>query len=208
MKRRFLLTAALGLAALMLAANVTQAQGYFYGYYYPDEHRFFSSKPNIGIYTYSTITPQWNALHDREYGRPNSDALVPTGRPLTAPDPWPSPIAPSGSGGYDTTPRWYYGQPIYPVRPTPAAPAAAPQANIRVIVPDPQAVVYFGDYRTRSTGTERVYQSPAINPGSYDYKIRVTYNHDGQQLAQERTITVSPGESVVVDFSGTATANR
>jgi uncharacterized protein (TIGR03000 family) len=197
MKRRFLLTAALGLAAVMMAANASQAQSYFYGYYYPDEHRFFSTKPNMGIYTYSTVTPMWNALHDSQYG--NTNGLVPTGSPLLGPS-YPSRIMPSGSGGYSTAPAPGFGQSLSGAS---QAPAAAPQASIRVIVPDPQAMVYFGDYQTKSTGTDRVYQSPAINPGTYSYQIKVAYNQGGQQVAQQRTITVTPGQSVLVDFSGT-----
>jgi hypothetical protein len=55
---RFLLTCVFGFAALLSASNVCRAQSsYFYGYYYPDEHRFASSKLNMGIYTYSTVTP-------------------------------------------------------------------------------------------------------------------------------------------------------
>src|ERR1700677_2411707 len=64
MKRRFLLSAVLGLSAAMFLANVSQAQSYFYGYYYPEEGRFASTKLNHGMYTYSTVTPFWNALND------------------------------------------------------------------------------------------------------------------------------------------------
>ena len=88
----------------------------------------------------------------------------------------------------------------------PAVPAAGP-ASVRVIVPQAQAVVWFGNHQTRSTGIERVYQTPALNPGSYDYQLKVSYMQDGQPLALERTITVTPGQTVVVDFTSTATAN-
>ena len=44
MKQRFVFVAVLGLAGVLLAANVTQAQSYFFGYYYPDERRFHTDQ--------------------------------------------------------------------------------------------------------------------------------------------------------------------
>jgi uncharacterized protein (TIGR03000 family) len=228
MKRRFLLSAVLGLSAVMFLANVSQAQSYFYGYYYPEEGRFASTKLNHGMYTYSTVTPFWNALNDAKYGRGSGVAtgtplmgqsqvpsrILPSGsggynttpepgfgQALSGPDLVPSRILPSGSGGYNTTPEPGFGQPL--VR---SAPAVSSPANIRVIVPNPLAVVYFGNHLTKSTGTDRVFQSPAINPGSYNYQIKVVSDQGGQSVVQERTITVSPGQSVVVDFSAPKSA--
>ena len=189
---RFFLTSVLGFAALLSASNVCRAQSsYFYGYYYPDEHRFYSSKLNMGIYTYSTVTPIWNAINDRNYDKANG--LVPTGSPLLGPT-YPSKVAPNGSDGDKKS-----AQPIVPSAPTQAV---QPENSIRVIVPTPDAVVFVGEYQTKSTGTERLFQMPAVNPGTQSYQIKMAYNQDGRQLTLERTVFVSPGQSVVIDFAG------
>ena len=172
MKRKLVLSALLGLAAVLVVANASQAQGYFYGYYYPDEHRFNSSQLNTQIYDYTTITPAWNSMHDTRSGY--SYPKVPTNTPMP------------------TTPSPYPSRPL------------TQQANIRVIVPNSQAVVWFGGYKTQSTGTERTYQTPTLKPGtSYDYQVRVAYTQAGQNMIQERTIRVTPGQPVVVDFNST-----
>ena len=76
-----------------------------------------------------------------------------------------------------------------------------------MVVPNSQATVWFGGYKTNSTGTERAYQTPALQPGSsYDYKVKVTYTQDGQQLVQERTISVAAGQAQVIDFTDRAAA--
>ena len=183
MNKRLLVLGFLGLASMLVGARSAQAQSYFYGYYYPEEHRFTSWQLNTQVDDYTTITPMWNALHDGRsgYSYPN----VPTNTPMPA---TPSP---------------------YPSRPlTQQARMARPvtqQAAIRVMVPDSRGKgrYWFGGYKTRSTGTERVYQTPALQPGAHDYQVKVAYTQAGQKMVQERTISVTPGQSLVVDFGAT-----
>ena len=75
--------------------------------------------------------------------------------------------------------------------------------DIRVTVPNSQATLYFDDYKTRSTGTERFYASPALPPGTYNYHVKVVYNQDGHQMRQDRWVTVVPGWPVAIDFAAT-----
>lgn len=89
--RRMALAGMLGLAILFSGAKSAQAQSYFYGYYYPDEHRFHSAQLNTNVLDYSTVTPMWNALHDTKSGY--SYPIVPTNSLLHRP-PLPSPQTP------------------------------------------------------------------------------------------------------------------
>lgn len=173
--KRLLTVAFLGLASLLAGARPAQAQSYFYGYYYPDEHRFHSAQLNTGVYNYSTITPMWNALHDTRSGY--SYPIVPTNTPLPS------------------TPSYF------------PAPPKSEVGTIRVMVPESHAIVWFGENQTKSTGTERVYQTPAMKPGRYEYQVKVTYTQAGQKMVQERSINLTAGESVVVDFNAAVPAS-
>lgn len=80
--------------------------------------------------------------------------------------------------------------------------AAAPTpAKIRVILPDPNAKVWFANYATNSTGTDRLYQSVPLANGSYQFQVRTTFMDAGREVIQERTVIVSPGQTSVVDFT-------
>src|ERR1700689_2669032 len=109
--KRSIVALAFGICCWFTRANGVQAQSYFYGYYYPDEHRFNSPMLNTGVYNYTTITPMWNAAHDYQYGYPSRLYSVPTTSPLPTTSSFPSP------------------GPISKNTPAPA--------NIRVTLPDP-----------------------------------------------------------------------
>jgi len=205
----------LGVACLLAAASSAQAQGYFYGYYYPDEHRFSSNMLIEQASDYTTVTPMWNATHDTRSGY--SYPRVPTNTPF----PWqgagyyysPSGVASYNSsatsiapwepgfnaGPYPSWPRYYSGPPTSSAAPAPAA----QKAGIYVTVPDANAVVWFGEYKTKSTGTQRVYETPVLQPGKHEYHVKVVYNQDGQQMVQERWVSVTPGRPITVDFNAT-----
>lgn len=165
-RRRFVLSVVYGLAVILLCGNSVKAQGYFIGYYYPQEKRFSGPRLSTGISDQHKISGMWNPVFQ------NSTSSAPIGTTSTS------------------------------MR----VPMQTTQANVRVILPDSQAVVWFGDYQTKSTGTDRVYQTPALQPGSYNYQIKVSYVHDGQQLSLERTVAVTPGQTIVLDLSATSTA--
>jgi uncharacterized protein (TIGR03000 family) len=104
---------------------------------------------------------------------------------------------------------YYAPTPTYYDVPTPtyvqATPVAAATAAIRVILPDPQAIVWFDGGVTSSTGTERLYHTPALAyGGTYTYRIRASWTQAGRQITQERVVSVTPGQPVVVDFTQTA----
>ena len=108
---------------------------------------------------------------------------------------------------YYAPPVEYYSPPIqYYSPPTPyyepPAQAVADYANIRVTVPDPQARVWFDGTLTTQTGTDRLFYTPSLTAGStYSYQIRASWMQGGREVSQERTISVTPGQTTLVDFT-------
>lgn len=112
-------------------------------------------------------------------------------------------------------PRYYgfndyrYLEPTYypPPSPLPATPEFRPQptpittANVRVLVPTADARVWFDGHATTSTGTERVYHTPALKYDSATYRVRAQWTEKGQEMIQEQVVTVNPGQTSVVDFT-------
>lgn len=104
---------------------------------------------------------------------------------------------------YYSTPSYYYTPSYYetPSYSLPAQPAPAiDHANIRVIVPDPGARVWFDDRLTSQTGNDRLFNTPSLT-SSGTYRIRAAWMEGGNEVTMERTATVSPGQTVVVDFT-------
>jgi uncharacterized protein (TIGR03000 family) len=70
-----------------------------------------------------------------------------------------------------------------------------------VLVPDPNARVSFDDTQTRQTGTERVFNTPALDPDkSYTYTVRATWMENGQEVTRKKDIRVQAGRDITVDF--------
>jgi len=108
---------------------------------------------------------------------------------------------PSGSYTYSApTTSYYYAPPTPSQSYVGAAPVAASAATIRVILPDPQAQVWFNDNATTQTGPSRLFNTPPLT-SSGTYAIRASWMQGGQEMAADRTVTVSPGQSLVVDFT-------
>jgi uncharacterized protein (TIGR03000 family) len=72
---------------------------------------------------------------------------------------------------------------------------------VTIRVPAPDAEVWFDGQRTQVEGTERVFESPALQPGKYAYQIRAKWRQDGRDMEETRTVQVQPGERVTVDFT-------
>jgi len=127
-----------------------------------------------------------------------------------------------GGSGYGYAPAYGYAYPSYgyavpsyygvepsayaaPAYATPAyaAPASAQQGVLmNVVVPKADAEVFINDTATSSTGTERQFESPALDPGqSYHYTIRAQWMDNGKRVEQKREVPVKAGQTVTVDFS-------
>jgi uncharacterized protein (TIGR03000 family) len=85
--------------------------------------------------------------------------------------------------------------------------APAPtEAWVRIQVPDANAKVWFDGAATKSTGMDRLYQTPVLELGSsYTYRLKATWMKDGKQVSQDRVIQVTPGQTTVVDLARAAT---
>jgi uncharacterized protein (TIGR03000 family) len=109
----------------------------------------------------------------------------------------------------------YYPPPVYdviePLAPTgpERLPNMPKEANVQVILPDPSVVVWLDDHRTTSTGREREYATPPLQPGKkYTYTVTAMWERNGEVLTEERRVAVVAGRTTFVDLTGTAMASR
>jgi len=114
------------------------------------------------------------------------------------------------------TPSYYYSAPQYLVEPSYdtysnsapitqsyySGPGTSVQpVTVSVLVPVPDAQVWFENSPTQQQGTERVFQSAPLQTGStYVYAVKARWNENGRPIEQERQVNVQAGQSVSVDF--------
>jgi uncharacterized protein (TIGR03000 family) len=100
-------------------------------------------------------------------------------------------------------------QPAQPVQPSNGLEQLPPpnstetrSARIEVTVPDPNADVWFGNYRTKTKGTKRVFETPVLQPGKpYSYSVTAQWTEKGVVKRETRRIGVQPGGTSTTDFS-------
>jgi uncharacterized protein (TIGR03000 family) len=99
----------------------------------------------------------------------------------------------------------YYGSyegvtPAYPDGYSPVT--AQPDTSAHVTLSAPaDAVIWFNDSKTTSTGSVREYHSPRLTPGiQYTYEIRARWNENGQEVTQTQQVKVTAGAHVSVKF--------
>lgn len=109
--------------------------------------------------------------------------------------------------GYDyATPAYgYYSPPVYGVTTAgyTTTDVAVPNQTVLMTIelPKADAQVFLNDVATTSTGAERVFQSPPLDPGTnYKYTVRAQWMEDGKRVEQKREVPVKAGQSVTVDF--------
>jgi uncharacterized protein (TIGR03000 family) len=74
-------------------------------------------------------------------------------------------------------------------------------AKITVIVPA-DAELFFDGSPTTQTGSQREFMTPPLAAGAhYSYSLRARWTADGRPVEQTRTVPVSPGAQVRVDFT-------
>lgn len=74
-------------------------------------------------------------------------------------------------------------------------------AQIRVIVPSPEAKVYFDGKATSSTGMDRTFDTPTLPQGTSSYMVRCTWMENGQLVERGLSVPCSPNSICTVDFT-------
>jgi uncharacterized protein (TIGR03000 family) len=81
-------------------------------------------------------------------------------------------------------------------------------ARLEVLVPG-DAMVWFNDWKSKSTGPVRQFLSPSLTPGhKYAYTVRAQWEENGRPVTQTREVVVSAGGQVRVDFSAPANTDQ
>jgi uncharacterized protein (TIGR03000 family) len=76
------------------------------------------------------------------------------------------------------------------------------KAKIMVTVPA-DAEVYFDGTETAETGSERVFTTPPLDPGTeYTYSIRPVWTKECKPVEQTRKVTFRAGAQIRADFTG------
>lgn len=202
MRRSRLLPVFLAIAGLLAASSAAHAQrggggrggfgggygyhggyGYGRGFYGPGFGYGLGLGLGLGLYPYYYgAGPYWY-----------NPIVVTPGYVYTPP---PTVIVQGGQPGID-------GQ-TPPPPPAQASPGEQPPKNaqIKVLLPDANAKVWFDGNPTTSTGSERVYHTPDLNPNANNsYRIRAQWTENGKQVVQEVVVPVQPGRGSVADFT-------
>jgi uncharacterized protein (TIGR03000 family) len=88
-------------------------------------------------------------------------------------------------------------------------PAALNQARLEVVVPDANAEIWIQGAKTTTTGTRRVYVSPALSSGtSYTYTVKCAWSRNGGMVTEQRDVPVTAGATAVVDFTRPAARSQ
>jgi uncharacterized protein (TIGR03000 family) len=78
---------------------------------------------------------------------------------------------------------------------------AATAAMVRVLVPNPDAEIWFDDTATKQRGTERAFTSPGLDPKSkYKYTVKARWTENGKTVDRQRIVELQPGQPVLVNF--------
>jgi len=115
-------------------------------------------------------------------------------------------------GYYDNS---YYSGPTYQVIPetgyTQAAPTTtyqsfysgppADKVRLHVIVPTPDSQLRIEGNATQQTGTERVFDSPSLEPGkTFTYTLKATWREGDREVNKEKQVKVMAGQESTVRF--------
>jgi uncharacterized protein (TIGR03000 family) len=87
--------------------------------------------------------------------------------------------------------------------PATASPPPVPPeqtAQITIVVPA-DADVFVDGAATTQTGTQRVFVTPQLEPGTYSYTIRAVWTEDGRSVEKTRKVSFQAGSQVRVDFT-------
>jgi uncharacterized protein (TIGR03000 family) len=99
----------------------------------------------------------------------------------------------------DQTPT--YSDPNSAVTPPSAANQTSDGAGHVTVGVPPDALVWFDQKATKSTGAVREFETPPMNSGGqYTYQIKATWKQDGREVTQTQKVQLSAGAHVTVTF--------
>jgi len=89
------------------------------------------------------------------------------------------------------------------VTPVPAQSAANMAiATVKLVVPEANASIWFDGQRIEGTGLQRQFNTPLLESGyHYTYSVKGSWMQDGERITVERQVQVTPGQTIVVDFT-------
>jgi uncharacterized protein (TIGR03000 family) len=88
------------------------------------------------------------------------------------------------------------------IAPPEPAPLSRRPARIQVFLPDENAELWFGGHKTSSRGTTRTFESPDLEAGKvHRYQVKASWNRNGQIVTEERTVTLTPGATAILNFN-------
>jgi uncharacterized protein (TIGR03000 family) len=94
------------------------------------------------------------------------------------------------------------GKPVVKLTGPASRPVAEAKANLTIIAPAADAQILFDDTPTSQTGTERAFVTPPLEVGKiYTYTVRVRWQENGKPVEQTRTVELTGGGRVRVDFT-------
>jgi uncharacterized protein (TIGR03000 family) len=74
-------------------------------------------------------------------------------------------------------------------------------ANIRVLLPDPNARVTFDDTATQQMGNDRLFTSPPLDPNkTYTYNVQAMWMENGKEVTRSQEVKVQAGRQATADF--------
>jgi uncharacterized protein (TIGR03000 family) len=75
-------------------------------------------------------------------------------------------------------------------------------AHVTVVLPTPDAKLYFNDARMLAQGRTRTFNTPPLEPGEdYYYTVRVRWMENGKKVEKTRTLNVRAGQNYTLDFT-------
>lgn len=75
------------------------------------------------------------------------------------------------------------------------------QALLRVRVPREDARVWIENAPMRQGGTDRLFNSPPLDPGKdYSYTVRASWMANGQEVVREKEVRIRAGQQSAVNF--------
>ncbi len=115
----------------------------------------------------------------------------------------------SASPTYYPAPIYYDATPSVSVVPAtylePMTAVEQSRATITVFVPTTETLLWFGTTRMDQSGTERVFQSPALDSGSvYSYLVRAQWTINGRSVEQTQKVLIRAGQNSTADFRDSA----